>query len=69
VSYEVLIALNEEEEAHRASRGRAYISELAEAINYSARGARGSSSKYKIRTLWPQHGADVLRTIEAWRRG
>ena len=53
VGYNVLIELDESERAQQTAQGRAYLSKSAEAINYSAPGARGSQSSYKSRNISP----------------
>jgi hypothetical protein len=67
VGYTVLIELDESERAQQTAQGRAYLSKLAEAINYSAPGARGSQSSYKSRNISSQYGAQVSEAIRAWR--
>jgi hypothetical protein len=63
VGYDVLIELNEIERAEYLRRQHAYLSELAEVINYSAPGVRGSQSPYKVRNIWSQLGAHVVKAV------
>ena len=67
VGYDVLIEIDESERAQQTAQGRAYLSKLAEAINYSAPGARGSQSGYKSRNISSEYGAQVSEAIRAWR--
>lgn len=67
VSYDVLIELDEDESARYAQIGRSYLSELAEAINYSAPGVRRTHSLYKERNVSSKYQEEVLSAIEAWR--
>jgi hypothetical protein len=67
VGYSVLIELNEEERAQYATRGRSYLSALAEAINYSAPGVRDSDSIYKERDISMKYATKVTKAIELWR--
>jgi hypothetical protein len=67
VGHDVLIELDGSERAQQTAQGRAYLSKLAEAINYSAPGARGSQSSYKSRNVSSQYGAQVSEAIRAWR--
>ena len=66
VSYDVLIELNEEESSEYAARGRNYLNMLAETVNYSAPGARGSDSVYKRRDISSQYRHEVLGAIGFW---
>ena len=67
VSYDVLIELNESERAQHAAQGRVYLGKLAEAVGYSAPGARGSQSSYKTRDIASKYGAQVSEAIRSWR--
>lgn len=69
VGYSVLIELSEEESVQYATQGQSYLSALAEVINYSAPGARGSDSIYKERNISMKYGAEVTKAIEFWRSG
>jgi hypothetical protein len=66
VSYDVLIELNEEESSQYAALGRNYLSTLAEAVNYSAPGARGSDSVYKGRNISTKYRHEMASAIEFW---
>jgi hypothetical protein len=67
VGYDVLIELNVDERSHYENNGRDYLTQLAEAINFSAPGGRGSPSPYKARNIQQQRGEEILAAILAWR--
>jgi hypothetical protein len=66
-SFDVLIELNENERVQYELRGKTYLNELAEAINYSAPAARGSNSIYRARNISKQYREEVMSAIKAWR--
>jgi hypothetical protein len=65
--YDVLIELDESERVQQTAQGRAYLTKLAETINYSAPGVRGSQSSYKSRNISSQYRAQVSEVIRTWR--
>lgn len=67
VGYDVLIELNANESSRYESNGRDYLTVLAGVINFSAPGARGSTSPYKERNIQHQRGEEVLAAIRAWQ--
>lgn len=67
VSYDVLIMLNDEERAQYSAHGQNYLNTLAEAVNYSAPGARESDSAYKDRNISRERGPAVAMAIEVWK--
>ena len=69
VSYDVLIELNENERAQYTALGYNYLNTLAEMVNYSAPGVRGSDSVYKNRNISVQFRQDVTDAIEFWNPG
>jgi hypothetical protein len=68
VGYSVLIALDQSETEQYQIRGHAYLSQLADAINYSVPGAKVSSSPYKTRNIQSSKGEAVSKAIEAWKK-
>jgi hypothetical protein len=69
VSYSWLMELNPGEvEKFRAS-GRAFLGELAEAIQWSAPGVRGSTSQFLGRNISQACGKAVTGAVEEWRSG
>jgi hypothetical protein len=67
VSYDVLIELNESEQAQRNAQGRVYLSKLATAVHDSHPGLRNSQSSYTSRNIAARYGAEVLEAVRAWR--
>jgi hypothetical protein len=68
VSYDVLVQLNGAEAAQYSARGRDYLDTLAEAINFSGPGVRGSDSVYQSRNVSSAYREQVARAIESWKR-
>ena len=66
--YSVALELRAVERRRYGSRGRAYLDELAYAINYSAHGVRGNTSVYAHRLLEPHRRQAVSDTILTWVR-
>jgi hypothetical protein len=66
VDYSVLVELNEPERAAYAVEGHAFASKLAEAIHYSAPGAKGSTSPFKSRDLSSSRSGAVNAAVSAW---
>jgi len=66
VSYPFLMALNETERDAYAARGHAFISELADRIQYSAPGVIGSVSPYRDRDLRGEDRSTVDEVTIAW---
>ncbi|MGE8685689.1 MAG: hypothetical protein ACN6PJ_01050 [Achromobacter sp.] len=67
VGYRFMIQLNDDElRAYRAG-GRGYLCDLAETIDFSAPGVKGSSSPYKDRNVDRLHSDAVMEAIQAWR--
>ncbi|HFH3729496.1 TPA: hypothetical protein ACGJZV_006437, partial [Pseudomonas aeruginosa] len=66
IGYDFTMKLNPDERSKYAQGGDSYISQLAEAINYSCPIARGSASVYKDRNIDAQYSKAILRTIEKW---
>jgi len=66
-SFDVLVELNENEKSQYETRGKSYLNELAEAINYSAPAARGGNSIYKARNISKQYGEEVMSAVRTWR--
>ncbi|MEW9900968.1 hypothetical protein ABWL39_20300 [Chitinivorax sp. PXF-14] len=59
--------LNSDEIAHYEQRGGTFLSELAEAINYSCPIARGSASAFKERNVDAQYSDVIGNAVERWR--
>jgi hypothetical protein len=66
VGYDFTMKLDSEEVGHYRSEGSAYLSRLAEAINYSCPIARGSASPYKDRNIYSQYWEAINSAVEAW---
>lgn len=66
VGYSFTMQLNSDEAANYRRRGRAYLDELAQAIQYSAPGVSGSGSIYKDRFLTPEAASRVNDVIKLW---
>jgi hypothetical protein len=69
VGYSFTMQLNVDEAATYRRRGRPYLDELAQAIQYSAPGVSGSRSIYKGRQVEPAASAQVNDAIRQWRSG
>jgi len=67
VGYEFTLKLNSDERSKYEQTGEAYISQLAEAINYSNPIARGSASAYKDRNIDSQYNSAILRAVQIWQ--
>jgi hypothetical protein len=65
-SYQFLMELNASERAAYAAHGHAFISELAEKIQYSAPGVLGTTSPYRERILRGADPAAVDAVTIAW---
>lgn len=66
--FSFLMALNPVENEAFQKRGREYISELADAIQYSAPGVRGSRSVYTTRDLTSELGEATSKAFLEWKR-
>ena len=66
--YSWLIELNAAERAAHASRGHAYVDELAQAIHESAPGVLGNRSPYRDRKVGPERAAAAHESIMNWVR-
>lgn len=64
VGYNFTMQLNSDEAAKYRRRGRVYVDELAQAIQYSAPGVSGNCSRYKDRLVAPQAAARVNEAIK-----
>ena len=69
VSYSWLMALNAEETARFKLDGRQFLNELAEEVQHSAPGARGSTSAFLGRNISGTRGQAVSEAVEAWLAG
>ena len=67
VDYSWTMALNAEEAAQLAAAGRTFLNRLAEQVQWSAPGVRGSASPFHGRNLDPTHGKAVTEAIRLWR--
>lgn len=66
-SYSWLMALNQEEVARFRAKGRAFLSELAEEIQWTAPGIRCSTSVFLGRNISQTHGKSVTEAVQEWR--
>lgn len=64
--YSFTMQLNSDEAAKYRRRGRAYLGELAQAIQYSAPGVVGSASRYKDRLVAAETSIHVSDAIRLW---
>jgi hypothetical protein len=67
VSYDFAIELNERERDEHAAHGHDYLSQLADQLNYSAPGVRGTASPYKNRNITSNIGPQIVEVINQWR--
>ena len=67
VGYSFLMALDEKEAARFKAEGRGFIAFLAEMVERSEPGARGSASPYKDRAVAPERSAQATAAVLAWR--
>lgn len=67
--YSFTIQLNSDEAAKYRRKGRAYLDELAQAIQYSAPGVLGSRSIYKDRLAPSDVTAQINDAIRLWQAG
>ncbi len=67
VGYDFMMFLNEEEVALYKEKGREYLNELANAIDYSSPISKTSTSKYKERYVYEQYSEQSLDAIDVWR--
>lgn len=67
VGYDFTMKLNSNEITKYKQLGSAYLSELAEAINYSCPIARGSSSVFKERNIDAQYSDAIGQAVENWQ--
>lgn len=61
------MALNDDEIAVLRSTGRIFLNQLAEKVQWSAPGVRGSTSPFLGRNLSSTHSEAVSDAIERWR--
>jgi|SRR5690554_5283186 hypothetical protein len=67
VGYDFMMFLNEEEIALYKEKGRDYLNELANSIDYSSPISKSSNSKYKDRYVYDQYSERSLGAIDKWR--
>ncbi|MGA4081093.1 hypothetical protein ACI2VA_04250 [Ralstonia nicotianae] len=67
VGYSFTMQLNREEAAKYQRHGRAYLDQLAQAVQYSAPGVSASQSIYKDRLVEPEVSARANDAIRLWR--
>mgnify|MGYP003422809230 CR=1 FL=1 len=67
VDYSWVMTLNSDEAAQFKSTGRAFLTQLAERVQWSAPGIRGSTSPFRGRNLSRTHDRAVSEAIKAWR--
>ncbi len=60
VSYDFMMFLNAEEVTAYKAKGREYLNELANAINYSSPISKTSTSEYKKRYVYEQYSEHSL---------
>ena len=65
VGYDFTLKLNSDERSQYEQDGKVYISQLAEAINYSSPIARSSASPYKNRNIDAQYNPAILRAVQS----
>lgn len=65
VGYDFTLKLNSDERSQYEQDGKVYISQLAEAINYSCPIASGSASPYKDRNIDAQYNSAILRAVQS----
>jgi hypothetical protein len=68
VSYEFLMELDEQERTAYAAGGHEFISLLAQKVQYSAPGVRGSTSPYRERLILNDVRAKVNEVTIGWLR-
>jgi hypothetical protein len=66
VSYQFLMELDQAERAAYGARGHAFMSELAERVQYSTAGVAGNFSPYRERNLQGADRAAVDAVAIAW---
>ena len=69
VDYDWTMVLNDGEVAQYRAAGRAFINSLAEKVQWTAPGARGSSSPCLGRNLGASARQQVSAAIMHWRKG
>ena len=69
VSYSWLMALNTGEAAQLESSGRAFLNRLAEDVQCSAPGIRGSTSVFLGRSISQARDEAVSAAVKVWRAG
>lgn len=67
VGYDFMMFLNEQEIALYKEKGREYLNELANAVDYSSPISKTSTSKYKERYVYEQYSEQSLDAIDVWR--
>ena len=67
VGYDFMMFLNEEEIALYKEKGREYLNDLANAIDFSSPISKTSTSKYKERYIYEQYSEQSLDAIDVWR--
>lgn len=67
VGYDFMMFLNEEEIALYKEKGREYLNDLANAIDFSSPISKTSTSKYKERYVYEQYSERSLDAIDVWR--
>lgn len=68
VGYDFMMFLNEEEVALYKEKGREYLHELADSIDYSSPISKSSTSKYKDRYVYDKYSEQSLDAIDTWRQ-
>ena len=67
VGYSFLMTLDEKETARFKAEGRGFIEFLAEMVERSEPGARGTASPYRDRAVAPERSAQATAAVLAWR--
>lgn len=69
VGYDFTMRLSTEEVEGYHRLGSSYLSNLAEAINFSCPIAKGSASPFKARNVDAQFSNAICRAVEQWKAG
>ena len=67
--YSVLIRLDAQETTDYCVDGRAFLGRLAQAIQDTRTGQRGSTSPYQARDVAPLYSDKIASAVEAWQAG